>query len=221
MTSSAFDSTAFAPPAFAVLASGTGSNALALAGAAERGEIPARLACIVCDRPGAPIIERGREAGIEVLVLDRADFRDRDAHEHAIVDALRERSVEHVALAGYMRICGPVFLAAYEGRTLNIHPSMLPEFPGRDAIGDAVAAGVTRTGVTVHLVDAGVDTGPIVAQEAVSVASGEDRDVLAMRIHAVEHRIFPPALAALVRGELREATHTTTPTQRRLEAHLT
>ncbi|MCW2921008.1 MAG: phosphoribosylglycinamide formyltransferase [Thermoleophilia bacterium] len=203
---SASDSTAFA-----ILASGTGSNALALAAAAARGEIPARLACIVCDRPGAPIIERGRAAGIDVLVLDRTDFVDRDAHEGAIVDALRERDVEHVALAGYMRICGPVFLAAYEGRTLNVHPSLLPQFPGRDAIGDAIDAGATRTGVTVHLVDAGIDTGPIVAQEAIAIVAGDDRDSLAMRIHAVEHRIFPPALAALI----------ATPTPRHLEAQLT
>ena len=192
---------------FAVLASGTGSNALALAAAAERGEIPARLACIVCDQPRAPIVERGRAAGLEVLVLAREDHEDRDAHEREIVDALRERDVDYVALAGYMRICGPVFLAAYEGRTLNIHPSLLPQFPGRDAIGDALAAGVTRTGVTVHLVDAGVDTGPVVAQEAVDVAAGEDRDALAMRVHAVEHRIFPLALAALVRGQLESHTH--------------
>ncbi len=206
---------AFEPTAFAILASGTGSNALALSAAADRGEIPARPACIVCDRLGAPIVERGRAAGIEVLVLVRADFEDRDAHERAIVDALRERDVEHVALAGYMRICGPVFLDAYEGRTLNIHPSLLPQFPGRDAIGDAIAAGATRTGVTIHLVDAGVDTGPVVTQEVVLVASGDDRDSLAMRIHAVEHRIFPPALAALVRGELGSITH------HRLEAQLT
>jgi phosphoribosylglycinamide formyltransferase-1 len=168
----------------------------------------------VCDRPGAPIVERGRAADIEVLVVDRADAGDRDAHEQAIVDALREREVEHVALAGYMRICGPIFLDAYEGRALNVHPSLLPQFPGRDAIGDAIAAGVSRTGVTVHLVDAGVDTGPIVAQEVVLVATGDDRDSLAMRIHAVEHRIFPPALAALVRGELASLTH-------HLEAQLT
>jgi phosphoribosylglycinamide formyltransferase-1 len=203
------------PTAFAILASGTGSNALALAAAAARGEIPARLACIVCDRPGAPIVERGRAAGLEGLVLDRADFAGRDAHERAIVDALRERDVEHVALAGYTRICGPVFFAAYEGRTLNIHPSLLPAFPGRDAIGDALAAGVSRTGVTVHLVDAGIDTGPIVAQQVVAIDLGDDRDSLAMRIHAVEHRIFAPALAQLI------ATHTTTPTTRHLEAQLT
>lgn len=205
-----FDSPTFAPPAFAVLASGTGSNALALAAAAERGEIPARLACIVCDRPGAPIVERGRAAGIEVVVLDRADFQDRDAHEAKIVATLHERDVEFVALAGYMRICGPVFLSAYEGRTLNVHPSLLPAFPGRDAIGDALAAGVRVTGVTVHLVDAGVDTGPIVAQEAVEVEPGDDRASLAARIHAVEHRIFAPALAALI----------ATPTPHLLEAPL-
>lgn len=203
------------PTAFAVLASGTGSNALALAAAAERGEIPARLACVVSDRRRAPIVERGRAAGLDVIVLARDDYDDRDAHERAIVDTLRERNVQHVALAGYMRICGPVFLAAYEGRTLNIHPSLLPAFPGRDAIADAIAAGAARTGVTVHLVDAGVDSGPVVTQEAVAIAPGEDRDALAMRIHAVEHRIFPPALAALVRGELEPLSH------HRLEAQLT
>lgn len=201
-----------------MLASGTGSNAIALVAAAERGEIPAQLACIVCDQPGALVVERGRAIGIGVLVLERAAFPGRDAHERAIVDALTRRGVEYVALAGYMRICGPTFLAAYEGRTLNIHPSLLPQFPGRDAIGDALAAGATSTGVTVHLVDAGVDTGPVVAQEALAIEPGDDRASLAARIHTVEHRIYPPAVAALVRGEITSSRSTN---HHRLEAQLT
>jgi phosphoribosylglycinamide formyltransferase-1 len=146
-----------------------------------------------------------------VVVLERSAHEDRDAHEQAIVSALLDRGVEFVALAGYMRICGPVFLDAYEGRTLNVHPSLLPAFPGRDAIGDALAAGVRTTGVTVHLVVAGIDTGPVVAQEVVAIEPGDDRSSLAARIHAVEHRIFAPSLAALVRGELTSATRQSNP----------
>lgn len=193
---------------FAIIASGTGSNALALHAAVRDGIIDAPLACIVTDRPTAPVVERAREAGAITVVVDAAAFDDRDTYEHALVGELLDRKVEHVVLAGYMRICGPTFLDAYDGRTINLHPSLLPAFPGRDAIGDALAAGATRTGVTVHFIDDGVDTGPIIAQAAIDIAPGETRETLAPRIHELEHQLLPQVVASLVRGEIRFPTHT-------------
>lgn len=187
---------------FAILASGTGSNALALHRAVVDGRIDAPLACIVSDRVDAPVVERARAAGARCFVVDRAAFDEREVHEAALVAALLARGVEHVVLAGYMRVCGPVFLDAFAGRTINLHPSLLPQFPGRDAIGDAHAAGVDRTGVTIHFIDAGVDTGPIACQGTVDVHPGESRELLQQRIHELEHRLLPLVVAGLVRGDV-------------------
>jgi phosphoribosylglycinamide formyltransferase-1 len=192
---------------FAILASGTGSNALALHAAVRDGIIDAPLACIVSDRPDAPVVERARAAGALVVVVDFDAFPDRDTYEHALVLELLDRGVEHVVLAGYMRICGPTFLDAYDGRAINLHPSLLPEVPGRDAIGDALDAGATRTGVTIHFIDDGVDTGPVIHQEALDIAPGETRSSLAPRIHELEHRVLPKVVAALVRGEVTFPSH--------------
>ena len=192
---------------FAILASGTGSNALAIHDAVLAGAIVAPLACIVSDRADAPVLERGRERGIETVLVDRAAYDDRDTYEGVLVDELRLRGVEHVVLAGYMRICGPVFLEAFAGRAINLHPSLLPDFPGRDAIGDALDAGVTRSGVTVHFIDSGIDTGPVICQAAVDVRPDDTRDTLARRIHAVEHAVLPRVVAALVRGEIDSPFH--------------
>lgn len=183
---------------FAILASGTGSNALALHAAVRDGRIDAPLACIVSDVPTAPVVVRARAAGAMVVVVDRAAHPDRDTYEHALVGELLDRGVQLVVLAGYMRICGPTFLDAYEGRAINLHPSLLPAFPGRDAIGDALAAGARRTGVTVHVIDSGVDTGPIICQSIVEIRPDDTRDSLARRIHAVEHRVLPEVVAQLV-----------------------
>lgn len=186
----------------AVLASGTGSNAMAVADAVEDGRIAAPLACVLVDRTDAPVIARARARGIDVVLADRAAHASAEDHERAVVTELLNRNVAWVVLAGYMRICGPRFLRAYEGRALNVHPSLLPAFPGRNAIGDALEAGVAATGVTVHFIDAGVDTGPIVSQEAVAIRPGDDHASLAARIHDVEHRLLPDATARLVAGHL-------------------
>ena len=193
---------------FAILASGTGSNALALHAAVRDGLIDAPLACIVCDRPDAPVVARARAAGAIVVVVDFAAFPDRDTYEHALVGELLDRGVQHVVLAGYMRICGPTFLDAYDARTINLHPSLLPAFPGRDAIGDALEAGVERTGVTIHFIDDGVDSGPIICQAAIDIAPGDTRATLAPRIHELEHAVLPRVVAALVRGDIRFPSHT-------------
>lgn len=188
---------------FAVLASGTGSNAMALAEHVASGAIAGELAGVFVDREDAPVLERAATAGVPAMLIDRSRFGSRDAHEHELVRMLAELRVDAVVLAGYMRVCGPVFLDAWEGRTINLHPSMLPAFPGRDAIGDALAAGATETGVTIHFIDAGVDSGPIACQAVVEIRPDDDRASLAPRIHAVEHRLLPIATAGLVDGRLR------------------
>lgn len=189
------------PPGLAVLASGRGTNFEAIARAVAEGRIPARLVLVVSDRPDAEVLRRAERLGVPSAVLRPRDFPDRDAHDRALVALLRKAGADYVAHAGYMRVLGPAYLAAYEGRALNVHPSLLPAFPGLDAPARALRAGARVTGCTVHLVDAGVDTGPVVAQEVVVVRPDDTPATLHARIQEVEHRIFPEALARLVRGE--------------------
>jgi phosphoribosylglycinamide formyltransferase 1 len=186
----------------AVMASGSGSNAQVLFDRVQDGTIPADIACVVCDKPGAKVIERAEQAGIPVVVLSPKELGGKDAYEAAVVRELQARGVEYVVLAGYMRICGPTFLAAYGGKTINLHPSLLPLFPGKDAIGDALEAGVKYTGVTVHFIDEGMDTGPIIRQETVMIDADDTRETLAPRIHEAEHRLLPEVTALLVSGKL-------------------
>lgn len=187
----------------AIFASGSGSNAQALIDGVQSGTIPADIACIVCDKPGAKVIDRAQVAGLEALVYVPKEFGDKAAYEARLVRDLQARGVDYIVLAGYMRLCGPTLLEAYGGKTINLHPSLLPMFPGKDAIGDALAAGVKYTGVTVHFIDEGMDTGPIIKQETVMIDPDDTRDTLAPKIHAVEHRLLPEVTAQLVRGEIR------------------
>lgn len=184
---------------FAVFASGQGTNFAALAAAAQRGELGGRIAVLLSDRADAPALERARRLGIEALVLPVGRFRSRIEDEQLWLDALRSRHVDTVLLAGFMRRVHAPLLSAYEGRMLNLHPSLLPAFPGLDAIRQALEAGVQVTGCTVHLVTAELDGGPIVAQEAVEVREGDTLETLESRIHAVEHRIYPAAVRRFVR----------------------
>ena len=187
-----------APPRVGVLLSGRGSNFLALHAAIERGELPARIAVVVSDVPEAPGIARAAELGLPTARLPRRDFADRTAHETAILAALAEHGVEWVCLAGFMRLLSPGFLRAYPQRVLNMHPSLLPAFPGLHPQQQALAHGVKVSGCTVHFVDEGVDSGPIVAQRAVPVLDGDDEAALAARILAEEHRAYPEALRRLL-----------------------
>jgi phosphoribosylglycinamide formyltransferase-1 len=182
----------------AIMASGTGSNAQALIDSAARGELGARIACIVCDRPGAQVIERARAAEIDLICAD-ASAIGRTAWEKLVVHELHARRVRLVVLAGYLRICGQAFLAAYQGSTINIHPSLLPAHRGMDAIGQALADGSRGTGITIHHVDAGIDTGPIIAQNCVPIHDGDTREALTERIQSVEHEVLPVVVRQLVR----------------------
>jgi phosphoribosylglycinamide formyltransferase-1 len=171
-----------------VLVSGEGSNLQALIDAG----LP--IACVASNRRGIRGLERAEEAGLPTRFFELADFRDRDTRDRELADWLELRGVDLVVLAGYMHLLTAAFLDRFPDRIVNVHPSLLPEFPGTSAIKDALAAGVTTTGVTVHYVDEGVDSGPIIRQEAVAV---EPRDTLVERIHAVEHRILPEVVKDL------------------------
>ncbi|MDY0406629.1 phosphoribosylglycinamide formyltransferase [Virgibacillus sp. 179-BFC.A HS] len=179
----------------AVFASGTGSNFQALL---ESESLAADIVLLVCDRPGAMVIEKAKAYGIPVFVADRKMFADKAAFELDILRQLQLHKVEWIFLAGYMRLIGNTLLNAFPSRIVNIHPSLLPAFPGKDAIAQALQAGVKVTGVTVHYIDAGMDTGPIIAQEAVSVETGDSLSELTERIHQVEHRLYPKTINHLL-----------------------
>lgn len=183
----------------AVLVSGSGTNLQALLDDPVCGP---RIALVLSDRPGVKAIERAESHGVEWVVLDPKDVADREAFDRAVVDLLKERGIDVVVSAGYMRLLGPAVLEAYGGRWLNVHPSLLPSFPGMHGVADALAHGVKVTGVTVFLVDEGTDTGPIVLQEAIEVFEDDDWDSLEARVHEVEHRLLPAATAALVEGRI-------------------
>ena len=185
----------------AVFASGNGSNFEAIAVAVQNGEINANISLLVCDKPGAKVIARAERLGVPVFICDPRDFANRAAHEGHILSTLREAGVDFIVLAGYMRIIGETLLGAYGGRIVNIHPSYLPEFPGLEAIRKAFESGASETGVTVHYVDAGVDTGPIIAQRKVDILPGDTLETLEERVHQVEHELYVEVLRELVAGK--------------------
>lgn len=188
-----------------VLGSGKGSNFVALAEACAAGKIPAVIALVISDVPDAGILERARDFGIPARYLPPGPSRTKldEESEGAYLDALRDAGVEYVVLAGFMRVLKERFLRAYPNRVVNIHPSLLPAFRGLEAWKQAIDYGVKVTGVTVHFVDEGVDTGPIIAQAAVQVEEDDTPASLHQRIQRVEHELYPASVAALVKGELR------------------
>lgn len=185
-----------------VLASGRGSNFEALVKAVEAGRLEVVIAALVSDRPGAAALDIARAHGIEALCLDFKQFPTREAHEKAVIAALDERRIDLVCQAGYMRILGPGYIERFRGRALNIHPSLLPAFPGLHAQRQALEHGVKIAGATVHFADEGVDTGPIVLQASVPVLPGDTEDALSSRILAEEHRIYPEAVRLFAEGRL-------------------
>jgi phosphoribosylglycinamide formyltransferase 1 len=189
------------PPLLAVLISGRGSNLQAIIDAIGEGRLDARIAVAISNRPDAAGLQRAREAGIEALALATTDYPDRDAYDAVIVQMLRARAVDLVCLAGFMRLVGPPLLDAYPNRILNIHPSLLPSFPGLDAQRQALAHGVRISGATVHLVTGELDGGPIVSQAAVPVLDDDTVETLSARILVEEHRIYPLAIARVLAGE--------------------
>jgi phosphoribosylglycinamide formyltransferase-1 len=183
----------------AVLVSGSGTNLQALL---DDPVIRPHIALILSDRPGIRSLDRAHDAGVESAVIEPKDFPDRSDFDLAVLGLLEDRRIDTLVSAGYMRLLGKPVLDVYEGRWLNIHPALLPSFPGMHGVRDALAYGVKVAGVTVFLVDEGVDTGAIVAQEVVEVLPDDDWDSLETRIHAAEHRQLPASVRALIEGRL-------------------
>ncbi len=183
----------------AVLVSGSGTNLQALL---DEPSIAPHVVVVLADRPGVKALERAAAAGVPTVVVEFGAFPDRAAYTTAVLDELQARDVDGVVLAGFMRVLGPSFFQVFPDRVLNVHPALLPAFPGAHAVQDALAWGAKVTGVTVHLVDEEVDHGPIVLQEAVAIRGDDIWDSLEVRIHDAEHRLLPRAVAALLEGRL-------------------
>ena len=185
-----------------ILLSGRGSNFEAIARNAAAGKIPGRIVLVVSNREQAPGLERARQMGLKTLFVPSKGV-ERDAYDGKVVAALKEAQVDLVCLAGFMRILSPVFVRAFPGRILNIHPALLPAFPGLDAQKQALDYGVKFTGCTVHIVDEGMDTGPIVLQAAVPVLNDDTVETLSARILKEEHRIYSEAICLMLEDKVR------------------
>jgi phosphoribosylglycinamide formyltransferase 1 len=185
-----------------VLISGRGSNLGAILDAIAAGALDARVRVVVSNKAAAGGLERARAAGVPTVVIPHAEHPSRESFDAAVVAALRAAGASCVVLAGFMRIVTPVLLGAFPDRVVNIHPSLLPAFPGVDAQAQALAYGARITGCTVHLVDAGMDTGPVLAQAAVPILDGDDRDTLAARILEQEHALLVRALGWIAAGKV-------------------
>lgn len=187
----------------AILISGAGSNMAALIQAAQDPACPYAVACVISNKPNAPGLARAHDLGVEALCVDQAPFdKDRVAHEAALQAELFARDIEWVALAGYMRLLTPGFVQAWQGRMINIHPSLLPRYPGLDTHRRALEAGDAEAGCTVHHVVAEMDAGPIIAQASVSVLAGDTPESLAARVLQAEHRLYPSALIDAIQSAL-------------------
>jgi len=187
----------------AVFASGQGSNFAALLEAQRDGRLgEGNIELLVSDKPEAPVAQRAKDAGISTLLLRPKDFASRELYEAEIVAELQRREIGLIVLAGYMRLITPVLLTPYNGRIINIHPSLLPAFAGKDAVGQALEYGVKVTGVTVHFVDGGMDTGPVIAQRSVTVEDNDTAYTLAERIHKIEYELYPEVVGAFASGRV-------------------
>jgi phosphoribosylglycinamide formyltransferase 1 len=178
----------------AIFASGSGSNFQALVDSVQDGSLQASVKLLVCDQPNAFVMERAKAAGIPIFAFRAKDYKGKEEFEKEIIAELQRREVDFIVLAGYMRLIGPTILRQFPKRIINIHPSLLPAFPGKDAIGQALEGGVKYTGVTIHFVDEGMDTGPIIEQEVVRISSGETRGSLQDKIQHIEHELYPRTL---------------------------
>ena len=190
-------------PILGVLCSGRGTNLQSIMAAVESGQIPASIGVVLTDKPEAKALERAEKAGIPHAFIDRRAYETRRDFEEQLVAKLRQHDVSLVILAGFMRILSPYFVQQYPGRILNVHPALLPAFPGAHAHRDVLAYGVKVSGCTIHFVDEGTDSGPIILQAAVPVLPEDTEETLAERVLAEEHRLYPRAIELCVKGQLR------------------
>ncbi len=185
-----------------VLCSGRGTNLQSILAAVDSGQIPAPVGVVLTDKPDAKALERAEKAGIPHFCVDRKQYAGKQAFEEALVEKLRAHGVTLVILAGFMRILSPYFVHEFSGRILNIHPSLLPSFGGAHAHRDVLAYGVKVSGCTIHFVDEGMDSGPIILQTAVPVLDDDDEDTLAARVLEQEHKLYPRAIELFLNGKL-------------------
>lgn len=196
------------PLKIAVLASGDGSNFQAIVDKIKNGALDADPRLLICNRPGAGVIKRAVDLNVPCLVLDHTDknaYPTRLEFDRAMIAAIRDSGAEWIVLAGYMRLLSSEFLAAFSGRVINVHPALLPAFPGLDGSADAIDYGVKIAGVTVHFVEEEMDSGAVIIQAAVPVAAADTQGSLLERIHSLEHRIYPQALQWIAEGRLGRA----------------
>ncbi|SEC53245.1 phosphoribosylglycinamide formyltransferase [Paenibacillus sp. GP183] len=191
------------PYRIAVFASGSGSNFQAIVDQVQCGKLDVSIELLVCDRPQALVVERAKQAQVPVFTFKPKQYESREAYESLILQELLERKVDLVVMAGYMRIITNTLVEPFYGRMINVHPSLLPSFPGIKAISQAYEYGVKVTGVTVHFVDGGLDSGPIIAQHAIDVWEGESEEALTNRIQAVEHQLLPTVIGSFRSGKVK------------------
>jgi phosphoribosylglycinamide formyltransferase-1 len=185
-----------------VLASGSGTNLQAILDRIH-GREGTEVAGVGSDKPEARALERARDAGVETKVFPHGDFADREARDTSMADWVESLGADLIVLAGYMQLLSATFVARFRNRIVNVHPALLPAFPGLDAIGQALAAGIEVTGVSVHFVDEGVDTGPVIVQREVPVPADRSRETLEAAIHAAEHELYPEAIRMIAAGRVR------------------
>lgn len=187
----------------AIFASGSGTNMENLAKHVKTGKLDCEIGLIVCDNPGAFALERATKMNLKTFIINRKEFQSKEQFDAAISEKLMAEKIDAVFLAGYMRILGSEFIRTWRWRILNIHPSLLPKFPGAHSIRDAHEAKVKETGVTVHFVDEGVDTGPVILQRTVPILPDDSLELLEERVHALEYEIYPEAAKLFLEGKLR------------------
>lgn len=183
----------------ALFASGNGGNVMAILKAIDRGQIEAQAVALVCDQAQAPVLSKVQPYSLDILLCPPEAYPSRNAWEQEIIEFLKERQIDLLVLAGFMRILGNDLLQAFPQRILNIHPSLLPLFPGRQGILDAYQAGVNQTGVTIHYLDQGIDTGEIIAQERLTIPKGMTLEELEEEIHRIEHRLYPKVIQEIIK----------------------
>ncbi|MBI4373034.1 MAG: phosphoribosylglycinamide formyltransferase [Candidatus Omnitrophica bacterium] len=186
----------------AVFVSGSGTNLENLARQVRSGELNGEISLVVCDNPEAFALKRAAQFQLEIFLIQRRDFKSKAEFDAAIDQKLKEKKIDLVALAGFMRILGPEFVQKWKGRIINIHPSLLPQYPGASAIRDAFEAKEKETGVTIHFVDEGVDSGPIILQRKVPIEPADTLATLEARVHAAEYELYPEAIRLFLSGKL-------------------
>jgi phosphoribosylglycinamide formyltransferase 1 len=191
----------------AIFASGNGSNFQAIVERSQQENWPQAASVLICDQPKAQVIARAKKLGVPIAIFVPKNFVSKVDYEQAVIATLQKHHITWIVLAGYMRLIGPTLLEAYSGHIVNIHPSLLPAFPGKNGIAEAFAYPVKISGVTIHLVDAGVDTGPIIAQMPVSIAETDTLETFTEKIHQAEYQLYPQVIFDLITGK----SHISTP----------